>query len=136
MEEVAASEIPDGFFLADPSGGPKQPSSTASDQAAQRDAQRQAVLEQAMTPDALARLRRVKLVKKDRASAVEAMIANMAMQGKLDCKISEGKLIEMLEGIHGAQQKKAGGDAGKISIQRKKYNFDSDDEDDNDDDLL
>ena len=76
------------------------------------------------------------LVKKDRASAVEAMIANMAMQGKLDCKISEGKLIEMLEGIHGAQQKKAGGDAGKISIQRKKYNFDSDDEDDNDDDLL
>ena len=64
------------------------------------------------------------------------MIANMAMQGKLDCKISEGKLIEMLEGIHGAQQKKAGGDAGKISIQRKKYNFDSDDEDDDDDDLL
>jgi hypothetical protein len=61
MEEVAASEIPDGFFLADPSGGPKQPSSTASDQAAQRDAQRQAVLEQAMTPDALARLRRVKV---------------------------------------------------------------------------
>jgi hypothetical protein len=34
----------------------------------------------------------------------------------------------------GAQQKKAA-DA-KISIQRKKYNFDSDDEDDNDDDLL
>jgi programmed cell death protein 5 len=62
------------------------------------------------------------------------MIANMAMQGKSDSKITEGKLIEMLEGIVGAQQKKAA-DA-KISIQRKKYNFDSDDEDDNDDDLL
>ena len=62
------------------------------------------------------------------------MIANMAMQGKLDSKISEGKLIEMLEGIVGAQQKKEG-DKGKISIQRKKYNFDSDDDDD-DDDLL
>lgn len=73
-------------------------------------------------------------MKKDRASAVEGMIANMAMQGKLDSKISEGKLIEMLEGIVGAQQKKEG-DKGKISIQRKKYNFDSDDDDD-DDDLL
>lgn len=74
-------------------------------------------------------------MKKDRASAVEAMIANMALQGKIDSKITEGKLIEMLEGIVGAQQKKAA-DAGKINIQRKKYNFDSDDEDDNDDDLL
>ena len=77
----------------------------------------------------------LQIVKKERASAVEAMIANMALQGKIDSKITEGKLIEMLEGIVGAQQKKAA-DAGKISIQRKKYNFDSDDEDDNDDDLL
>lgn len=59
-DNVAASEIPDGFSLADPTGhasaGPKQ-----NDAAAQRDAQRQAILEQAMTPDALARLRRVKV---------------------------------------------------------------------------
>ena len=74
-------------------------------------------------------------MKKDRASAVEGMIANMAMQGKIDSKITEGKLIEMLEGITFAQQKKEG-DKGKISIQRKKYNFDSDDSDDNVDDLL
>ena len=72
-------------------------------------------------------------MKKERASAVEAMIANMALQGKIESKINEGKLIEMREGIVGAQQKKA--DAAKISIQRKKYNFDSDD-DDNDDDLM
>jgi DNA-binding TFAR19-related protein (PDSD5 family) len=77
----------------------------------------------------------LQLVKKERASAVEALIASMALQGKIDSKITEGKLIEMLEGIVGAQQKKAA-DAGKISIQRKKYNLDSDDEDDNDDDLL
>ncbi len=61
------------------------------------------------------------------------MIANMALQGKMDAKIGEGKLIEMLEGIVGAQMQKHR-DAGKISIQRKKYNFDSDDDDD--DDLL
>ena len=75
------------------------------------------------------------LVKRERASAVEAMIANMAFQNKIDSKITEGKLIEMLEGIVGAQHKKGEGD-GKISIQRKKYAFDSDDDDDNDDDLL
>lgn len=72
-------------------------------------------------------------MKKERASAVEAMIANMALQGKIDAKISEAKLIEMLEGIIGAQLQK-NGNAGKINIQRKKYNFDSDDDDD--DDLL
>ena len=77
---------------------------------------------------------RLQLVKKERASAVEAMIVNMALQGSMDSKITEGKLIEMLEGIVGAQQQK-NGDAGRINIQRKKYNFDSDD-DDNDDDLL
>jgi hypothetical protein len=63
---------------------------------------------------------RMQLVKKERASAVEAMIVNMALQGSMDTKINEGKLIEMLEGIVGAQQQK-NADAGKINIQRKKY---------------
>ena len=74
-----------------------------------------------------------KLVKKERATAVEAMIANMALQGKIDSKVTEAKLIEMLEGIVGAQHQKQG--ETKMTFQRKKYNFDSDD-DDNDDDLL
>ena len=74
-----------------------------------------------------------KLVKKERATAVEAMIANMALQGKMDSKVTEAKLIEMLEGIVGAQHQKQGDT--KMTFQRKKYNFDSDD-DDNDDDLL
>jgi programmed cell death protein 5 len=57
----------------------------------------------------------------------------MAMQGKLPGKINEGQLIEMLErGVRGAGQNDKG---QKISIQRKKYAFDSDDEDD-DEDLL
>jgi len=140
---VAASEVPDGFSLAGPGGssaggggGGGSAAAAANNQAQQqRDAQRQSILEQAMTPDALARLRRVKLVKKDRATAVESMIANMALQGKIDTKVTEGKLIEMLEGIVGAQQQKEGNSA-KISFQRKKYTFDSDEDDDNDDDLL
>lgn len=80
------------------------------------------------------RWQKTQIVKKERASAVEAMIANKALQGKMDSKVTEGQLIEMLEGIVGAQQQKQG-DAGKISIQRKRYGFDSD-SDDNDDDLL
>lgn len=133
--DVAPSDLPDGFSLAGPGGAAGGGGGAGAEQAAQRDAQRQSILQQAMTPDALARLRRVKIVKKERASAVEAMIANMAISGKMDSKVTEGQLIEMLEGIVGAQQQKKN-DAGKIKIQRKKYNFDSDDDDDNDDDLL
>ena len=76
----------------------------------------------------------IQLVKKERASAVEAMICNMAMQGKMDSKISEGKLIEMLENIVGASQTKQG-NSSKMTFARKKNAFDSD-SDDNDDDLL
>ncbi len=71
-------------------------------------------------------------MKPDKASKVEAMIAQMAMSGKIQARISEGKLIEMLEGI-GA---KKANQSSSINIQRKKYAFDSDDDDDNDDDLL
>lgn len=135
--DIAPSDLPDGFTLEGPgqafegSGG----RSRATDRTAEQDAQRQAILEQVMTPGALARLRRVKIVKKERALAIEVMIANMVMQKKMDSKVTEGKLIEMLEEIVVAQHQKQG-DASKISIQRKKYTFDSDDEDDDDDDLL
>lgn len=57
---------------------------------------------------------------------------SMAMQGKLSGAINEGKLIEMVERIGMSQPKST----SKISIQRKKYAFDSDDEDDNDEDLM
>jgi DNA-binding TFAR19-related protein (PDSD5 family) len=62
-DDVAASEIPDGFTFADPTGAASAAAAQgqASGAAAQREAQRQAILEQAMTPDALARLRRVKV---------------------------------------------------------------------------
>lgn len=58
--EVSASEIPDGFSLAN-SGAGGMAGDAAAEQAKQRQAQREAILEQAMTPDALARLRRVKV---------------------------------------------------------------------------
>jgi programmed cell death protein 5 len=57
----------------------------------------------------------------------------MALQGKLPGPINEGRIIEMLERM-GMNQSAAA--TNKISIQRKKYAFDSDDEEDNDDDLM
>lgn len=56
--DITPSELPDGFSLA---GGGGSESRVPADQTAQREAQRQAVLEQAMTPEALARLRRIKV---------------------------------------------------------------------------
>ena len=56
--DISASEVPDGFSLGPGAGGG---AGGVSDQAAQKAAQRESILQQAMTPDALARLRRVKV---------------------------------------------------------------------------
>ena len=106
---VTADEIPEGFTSADPnraagaSGGPGADSQSKAQAA---EAQKQAILEQAMTPEALARLRRIKLVKAEKAAKLEGAIAQMAMNGRLPGPINEGKLIEMLE-RQGAQEGKS-----------------------------
>jgi len=140
---VSADEIPEGFTAADPNnpsvaaaGGGGGAAAAAAQQAEAAEAQREAILQQALTPDALARLRRIKLVKPDKAKAVENTIASMAMQGRLPGQINEGKLVEMLERGAGAGAAGAKAGGGNVSIQRKKYAFDSDDDDDDDDDLL
>jgi len=126
LTNVRPDEIPEGFSSADPNKTPG-----ARNQINQKEAQQQALVEQALTPDALARLGTIKLVKPEKASAVEAMIVSAATSGKIVSRINEGKLIEMLEGIGAKKRQPA-----TINIQRKKYAFDSDDEEDNDDDLL
>jgi len=134
VTNLKPEEIPEGFTSADPnsSSGMNDPQQAKH---AQEEAQRQAVLEQALTPEAIQRLRRIKLVKPERVASLERSIASMAMQGKLPGRINEGKLIEMLEGMIGKEKQRASG-AGKISIQRKKYAFDSDESDDDDEDLM
>lgn len=128
---IRPEEIPEGFSASGPNSTPQQGSENGSI-SQKKDAQRQSVLEQVLTSDALARLGTIKLVKPDRASAVEGLIVSLAMSGKLPGRINEGKLIEMLEGIGAKQQHSR----STINIQRKKYAFDSDSESDYDDDLL
>lgn len=127
VSNLSPSELPDGFTLADPHGSAvsKQQGQNAQEE------QMKALLEQALTPEALARLRRIKLVKPGEIGKLENVIMQMAISGKLQGPINEGKLIEMLERRSAATEKS--GEA-KISIQRKRYTFDSEEED-NDDDL-
>jgi len=126
---IKDDQLPQGFTTQDPNGST---SSAADQQKQQIQGQKQMILEQALTQEALARLGRIKMVKPDKAATVENLVVSLAMQGKLPGKINEGKLIEMLE--RGAR-KAAQDDQMKINIQRKRYCFDSDDEDD-DEDLL
>ena len=100
LQSVNVNEIPDGFSATDPTGSAQPGASDA--QTAKRQeqkAQKESILEQVLTPEALTRLRRIKLVKSEKVEKIESMIVSMAMQKKLPGKINEGKLIEMLEGI-------------------------------------
>lgn len=124
VTKIDPSQLPEGFSAADPN------EAAAPSQQNQQDEQKESVLQQALTPDALARLRRIKLVKDKKATQVENAIVRLAMSGQLPGRINEGKLIEMLE------RGSAKTTTSSISIQRKRYAFDSDDEDDNDDDLM
>lgn len=132
---VKPEDLPDGFTTADPnhaSGSAAVSEAKFKDQAIQE--QKQMILEQAMDSEALARLGRIKMVKPDKAAQVENTIVSMAIQGKLAGKITEGKLIEILE--RGSRKGAAAAQAASsINIQRKHYALDSDDEDDDDDDV-
>mmetsp|Transcript_103316 Transcript_103316/g.154827 ORF Transcript_103316/g.154827 Transcript_103316/m.154827 type:complete len:136 (-) Transcript_103316:35-442(-) len=130
--QVNPNELPDGFTAVDPNNPSAGPAAADPKQAAIKE-QKQSILEQACTREALARLGRIKLVKPEKAEAVENSIVSMAMQGKLPGPINEGKLIEILERGSMKAAQKANAAADTIKIQRKKYAFDSDDEDDDDD---
>ena len=150
---VNPSELPDGFSMIDPTssqttmeGGTGQQQQVQQQQVQQVQKQqaiqeqKQLILDQACTQEALSRLGRIKLVKPEKATAVENWIISMAMQGKLPGPVNEGKLIEILErgslrSSSSASAEESGAQQQRISIQRKKYAMDSDDEQDNDDDL-
>jgi programmed cell death protein 5 len=142
---VSADELPAGFTTADPnhpSSGGGNNSNGAEEEFKKQAVQerRQIILEQAMDSDALARLGRIRMVRPDKAAAVENTIVAMTMQGKLPGRISEAKLIEILERGHhqgkvgSSSASQAAAAATSISIQRKRYAFDSDDDEGDDDD--
>mmetsp|Transcript_35207 Transcript_35207/g.112594 ORF Transcript_35207/g.112594 Transcript_35207/m.112594 type:complete len:120 (-) Transcript_35207:14-373(-) len=115
-------------------GGMKLPSGfTDPEQEARRreqEEQKASILKQILSPEALERLGRVKLVRKDAAEALEVRLIQAAMRGELQKQIGEDELIRLLETAAVAKQQR------KVTIKRRNFIDDDDDDDDNDDDLL
>ena len=95
---IDPKDLPAGFTLQDPHGSNNTNSAGAGTNASmQQQQQKQNILEQVMEPDALARLRRIQLVKPQKATMLENAIIQLATTNKLTEPISDGKFIEMLE---------------------------------------
>ena len=108
-------------------------------QAAERESQREMILDQILEGPAKERIARMKLVRAEKARSVEDSLIRAATNGQLKSKVTEDQLIAMLNQISGGADDATGDSAGGkkkgITIQRRKYGMDEDDDDDNDDDL-
>ncbi|CAK7239582.1 MAG: hypothetical protein STHCBS139747_001013 [Sporothrix thermara] len=92
--------------------------------------QQQHLLNQILEPDAADRLARIRLVKQERASAVEDRLLMLAQSGQLRGKVSEDQLKDMLQRLSAAEDAKRGtsSSAGRIVVERRaKGGFDDDD---------
>ena len=87
------------------------------------------MMQQIMTPEAMQRLNTVALVRKEKAQEIKMKLIEMARSGALREKVTETKLVEMLEESQAAAKP-------KVSMQRRKYGLDDEDEDDDDSDLM
>ncbi|NP_001316052.1 DNA-binding protein [Solanum lycopersicum] len=86
------------------------------------DERRQMMLSQILTSEARARVARIALVKPDKARGVEDVILRAAQYGQITEKVSEQKLIELLEQINTQTTKQT-----KVTIQRRRNVLEDDD---------
>ncbi|CAL5229853.1 g13263 [Coccomyxa viridis] len=90
----------------------------------QQEERRQSMLGQVLQPQARERLARIGLVKPEKARGVENLILQMAQRGQVTEKVSEERLIGLLEQIG---QQAAGKGQTKVTIQRRRTAWDDDD---------
>ncbi|KAL0310572.1 UNVERIFIED_CONTAM: DNA-binding protein DDB [Sesamum angustifolium] len=97
-------------------GSRQSPEQQKAQEEAKRDAeeQRQLMLTQILTPEARARLARIALVKPDKARGVEDVILRAAQMGQIAEKVSEERLISLLEQINTQTTKET-----KVTIKRR-----------------
>ncbi|KAL6779770.1 hypothetical protein ACKKBG_A13660 [Auxenochlorella protothecoides x Auxenochlorella symbiontica] len=105
--------------------GGQAPRSAEEQQAAQEaqeaaDDQRRGMLAAILQPSARERLARISLVKPDKARSIEDLILNAARRGQIQQKVSEDRLIELLEQVNEQTQQKT-----TVTIQRRRA-FDDD----------
>ncbi|XP_043700576.1 DNA-binding protein DDB_G0278111 isoform X2 [Telopea speciosissima] len=84
--------------------------------------QRQLMLSQILSSDARERLARIALVKPEKARGVEDVILRAAQMGQIVEKVSEEKLISLLEQINSQTSKQT-----KVTIQRRRSVLEDDD---------
>ncbi|CAM6118303.1 unnamed protein product [Calypogeia fissa] len=106
-------------------GGPYQNNNNKEQQEElkrEQEEQRTMMLARVLTPEARERLARIALVKPDKARGVEDVILRGAQYGQITEKVSEERLISLLEQINEQTQKQT-----KVTIQRRRTVFDDDD---------
>ncbi|KAK1426639.1 hypothetical protein QVD17_15316 [Tagetes erecta] len=107
-------------------GGGSQPTpdqQKAQDEAkSEADERRQMMLSQILSAQARERLARIALVKPEKARGVEDVVLRAAQMGQIVEKVSEEKLISLLEQINTQTTKQT-----KVTIQRRRSVLDDDD---------
>eukprot|EP00741_Cyanophora_paradoxa_P022602 tig00000248_g21827.t1 len=114
--QAAAGGAP-GMMPGMPGGG--QDPAKAEEMRRQQEERRRMMLNQILTREASERLNRIRLVKEEKARAVEDLLLRAAQTGQLREKVDEPRLINMLEQINESTQKET-----KITIQRRRVDDD------------
>ncbi|KAL2521749.1 double-stranded DNA-binding family protein [Forsythia ovata] len=104
-------------------GSHQNPEQQKGQEEAKREAeeQRQMMLSQILTSEARARVARIALVKPDKARGVEDIILRAARMGQITEKVTEERLITLLEQINTQTTKET-----KVTIQRRPSVLDDD----------
>ncbi|OVA04289.1 DNA-binding TFAR19-related protein [Macleaya cordata] len=105
-------------------GNQQNPDKQAAQEDAKREAdeRRQMMLSQILSSQARERIARIALVKPEKARGVEDVILRAAQMGQIVEKVSEEKLISLLEQINNQTTKQT-----KVTIQRRRSVLDDDD---------
>lgn len=92
-----------------------------------KDDMKLSMLSQILETSARERLSRVRIVRPDRADAVEQYIIKLAAMGNITRKLSENDIVEILDGLSRDEKKQT---QSKIVFDRRTTNIDSDEDDD------
>lgn len=106
-------------LMAQRSAGNPDQQKAQEDAKREADERRQLMLNQFLTSEARERVARIALVKPEKAKGVEDIILRAAQMGQIVEKVSEQKLIELLEQINTQTSKQT-----KVTIQRRRFEDD------------
>ncbi|KAK9809799.1 hypothetical protein WJX73_007795 [Symbiochloris irregularis] len=126
IRQKRMAELMSQYGMSEGGGGEMTPEARQQKEEQQQaqEEQRQSMLARVLQPSARERLARIALVKPDKARGVESMILQMAQKGALTERVSEERLIAILEQVNeqtGASTK------SRVTIQRRSRAWEDDD---------